>query len=83
MEAQHRPLRCALWRRRGALRGDVCGNAPLQHQLGQAPGVNKRASGRKRVPQTEPAGSEGGAGARPHGAGGVGHDRGLRRAGRR
>lgn len=63
-----------LWGRRRAVGGDLCGDAPLQDQLGQAAGGHQGASGGKAVAQAQPAGGHRGAGTGPHGARGVGHE---------
>lgn len=69
------------WGWRGGVSGDLCRNAPLQDQLGQAAGGHRGASRGEGVPQTQSAGSHRGAGAGPHGAGCVGHEGRLRTLG--
>lgn len=63
---------------RAGVSGDLCRNAPFQDQLGQTAGRGRRPPRWERVTQTESAGSHRGAGSRPHGAGGVGHQGRLR-----
>lgn len=69
---------CGFWGWRRGVSGDLCRNAPLQDQLGQAAGGRRGTSRGKGVTQTQSARSHRGAGTCPHGAGCVGEEGRLR-----